>query len=323
MLAPAMQVAIGLLGLLLLYIAFFLTETAEGNIQNRLEALWITVDDLSKAALSRQAAFLQQVSRLLGAIFDRLFGKQLISAKAAATSICFSTAAPLLAFALIVAFDNDPPAWFSAAVILPLLGALILIAIGLAPVPIRYLAFVWVLVLVALLLYMHRDSLKGGVRTIVGDVLPILTVLAGSIACDILFISISRWYLRLGESMTSAWKILSMLIFNLLIGSLLLSPLAYALLAPGRMTDVRSMWGFLGASNLITALVPLLFAMLSLMAILHLAIWPLLQGPLYSVQRYGVVRQPKLLGSVGTICIVSAWPKSPVVQMISKLMHLA
>jgi hypothetical protein len=147
-------------------------------------------------------------------------------------------------------------------------------------------------------------------------------VLAGSIASDVFFISVSRWYLRKSEKLSSAWRTLSLLSFNLILGLLLVSPLIYGLFTPGRMTDMKALWGFLGASNLITALVPLLFALVSVIAIVHLAVWPLLQGPIYSAQRYGIVRRPKLVGSAGMMCLMSAWPKSPVVQIIAKLMHL-
>lgn len=62
MFAAVSHLLIGLIGTVLLYVALFLHETEEGKIQNRLEKLWVDIDDLSKAALSRQAAFLQRVS---------------------------------------------------------------------------------------------------------------------------------------------------------------------------------------------------------------------------------------------------------------------
>ena len=246
MLAQILHLAVGLLGLVLLYVALFLTETAEGNIQNRLEALWVRVDDLSKVALSRQAAFLQQVSKLLGALFDKLFGTKLISAKAAATSICFSSAAPLLLFFFAVALESGPSAWRSPAVTLPLLCAVVLLAIGLAPVPVRYLAFLWVVILAMLILYSNEDLFKWKLNLILRDVVPILAVLAGSIASDVFFISVSRWYLRKSEKLSSAWRILSLLSFNLILGLLLVSPLIYGLFTPGRNDRHESAVGFFG-----------------------------------------------------------------------------
>jgi hypothetical protein len=65
-----------------------------------------------------------------------------------------------------------------------------------------------------------------------------------------------------------------------------------------------------------------LYALLSVVAIVHLAVWPFLQDPIYSAQRYGIARQPKLVGSAGVMCLVSAWPQSPVVRIMAKLMHL-
>ena len=64
MIANFFHLVLGLMGLLL-YAGLFLTETEEGRLQNRLEELWIRVDDLQSRAVSRQAAFLQQVSGLI------------------------------------------------------------------------------------------------------------------------------------------------------------------------------------------------------------------------------------------------------------------
>jgi hypothetical protein len=51
MVTTLFHLLVGLLGLALLYAALFLHENEEGQLQNRLEKLWVAVDDLSKAAL--------------------------------------------------------------------------------------------------------------------------------------------------------------------------------------------------------------------------------------------------------------------------------
>ena len=77
----------------------------------------------------------------------------------------------------------------------------------------------------------------------------------------------------------------------------------------------------IGASNLITALIPFLFVLLSLAAIAHLILWPVLEMPIYSAQRHGIVRQPKLLGATAIACLLFAWPNSPLVHAVAKLIH--
>ena len=81
--------AIGL-GSVLLYIALFLYETESGNYQNRLEDLWVRIDDLSRTALTRQTAFLKQTLGFLSFGFDSLFGKKLISTRSIAITLSYS-----------------------------------------------------------------------------------------------------------------------------------------------------------------------------------------------------------------------------------------
>src|SRR5262252_6583201 len=54
-----------LAGALLLYAGLFLTETEEGRLRNRLEELWIRVDDLRSKAMNLQAALLRQTAGLV------------------------------------------------------------------------------------------------------------------------------------------------------------------------------------------------------------------------------------------------------------------
>ena len=75
-----------LLGVLSLYVAFFLYENEEGRLQNTLEELWIRVADRSDGgsiAISRLAG---EVSRLTSRALDRIFGQQYLSRRAIGVS---------------------------------------------------------------------------------------------------------------------------------------------------------------------------------------------------------------------------------------------
>ncbi len=324
-----LQLLTGLLGLVLLYMAFFLSESAEGKIQNRLEGLWVRVDDLSKVALTRQAAFLQQISKLLSSAFDRRFGTRLFSAEAAATSICFSSVALGLFLSLLPGLtgstDTTPSGVWDVM--------LVLFLVGLAPVPSRYLGFLWVPLLFAGdVLYYDRHAPDGHMTS---HLLEIAGIVMGGIASDVFFIAASRWFLRRSENISSAWRIASLLLFNACLGLVLVSPLFLlipaireplrAVLVAGGANSLASKvvvaLVFVGASNILTAAIPLLFALLCLVAIAHLILWPALEAPIYSAQRYGLIRQPKLLGAVALACLLFAWPNSPLVGIITKLVH--
>ena len=51
MLNLCIRVTVAILGGLLLYVGLFLHEDEEGRIQNRLEQLWIRIDDLQQSAI--------------------------------------------------------------------------------------------------------------------------------------------------------------------------------------------------------------------------------------------------------------------------------
>jgi hypothetical protein len=217
MIASLLHTVVGLLGILLLYLAFFLGETDEGNLQNRLEELWIRVNDLSKTALSKQAAFLQQVSGLLSFGFDRLFGTRLLSAMAIATSICFSVAGFLLLWEIV-----DP----SFLVALIVCAALL---IGLAPGPLRYLGFLWIPGIAVGIAYIDRVNISSwSVRDIAewflddpDYVLLPWAALVGSVISDIIFVATTRWCLRRSSRLRSTLAIISLLTVNGCVGVLL------------------------------------------------------------------------------------------------------
>jgi hypothetical protein len=101
------HLVVGIVGCLLLYVALFLHETEQGELQNRLEKLWIDIDDLSKSALSKQIAFLQQVSALVTSGLDKLSGKKLLSFAAVATSFCFSVSSVSAFWAYFISHIQD------------------------------------------------------------------------------------------------------------------------------------------------------------------------------------------------------------------------
>src|SRR5260370_34459695 len=100
------HVVSGLVGLLRLYTGLFLAGTGGGQLQDRLEELWVRVDDLQSRALTRQAAFLQQASSLVADGFVRVFGRKLVSVRSVASCLCFSMASMYLSLAL---FGGDLP----------------------------------------------------------------------------------------------------------------------------------------------------------------------------------------------------------------------
>ena len=102
----ALRVLAGIVGAISLYAALFLYEDEHGNLENRLEDWWVKLDDERNSAVSRHTAFMREVARLAGDVFDRVFGKKLLSPQAFGVSSAF-TIAGVAVFALVVRFGQS------------------------------------------------------------------------------------------------------------------------------------------------------------------------------------------------------------------------
>jgi len=316
MIAALAHSAVGLLGLVLLYAALFLHETEEGQLQNRLEKLWVDIDDLSRTALSKQTAFLQRVSALANSALNKLFGVHLFSPGAVAASLCFSFASCILVNIAMVPLlrhrlNESEMYAFGVGIISTL--------IGLLRTPWRYLAFPWILFLLwGMSTSDEWPESRGEVS------LRMSLVLIGGFLCDVLFIALSRWCLRKCSNMTNGWKLASLLILNGSIGLALISPLVLDIILFFKRihrNEPISRLTLLASSNGVTGAISLFFILLALAALAHLLVWPLLERPLYSLQRFGLVRNPKLLAALSVTCLLFAWPHSPLILGITKLIH--
>jgi len=322
MLAGALHILVGLLGSLLLYMSLFLTESEEGQIQNRLEELWVRIDDLSKSSLTKEAAFLQQASALLANGLDWLFGNKLLSAKAIATSLSLSGAATLLYL-----HNAQPLLPFPSVA---LIIGLVLVATSFAPGRLRYLGFMWIpLSALWFLIGALGEIIRG---------LQYFSFLAafygGALVSDVLFVAITRWLLRKISRQRETATLLTLLCSFVCLGILLAAPTLVALLIYYRRAFGAVSLGtgpvfvgvmvllFVGASNSVSLLIVLLLFLLFLVVLLHRLIWPVLARPLYAAQRFRVFRSPKLLAGLAGLCLQFAWPQSRLVHFLAKLIHL-
>jgi hypothetical protein len=325
MFATLLHALVGVSGLALLYAALFLKETEEGQIQNRLENLWVDIDDLSRAALSKQTAFLQQVSAMANSALNKLFGARLFAARAVSASLCFSLGSALL---ILLSMGE----WIGLVInpklqVYALIFGIVSFLIGLLPTPYRYFGFLWVSGFMILVLHgdWQMPHAESWLHFLMKESLPFFVVLVGGFISDILFIALSRWCLRKSSQLKNGWKIASLLSLNGCIGLTLISPVILQTLIVIRRNYMEhrmdSLLLFLGASNLVGGAISFLFVALAFASLLHLVIWPILEKPIYSLQRYGVARNPKLLASTSATCLGLAWPHSPIIQFIIKLIR--
>jgi hypothetical protein len=97
----ACRVVAFLLGVFGLYLTCFLFEGEEGRWQNRLETLWISIDDRARMTDSRFTAVVSRVAQVLVKGYNRMFGEHLISFQAVGVSISSSLAFAMLLSAII------------------------------------------------------------------------------------------------------------------------------------------------------------------------------------------------------------------------------
>ena len=329
MITGIFHVFLGLTGLLLIYAGRFLTETEEGQLQNRLEELWIRVDDLQSSAMSRQAALLQQVSSLVADGLAKLFGQKLFSVKSVASCLCFSMASMYLSLAVFV---KEVPLLSKPV----LLGcSLILLSFGFSQ-KLRYLSFAVLALGVLLELFRLRGSLKI-YHASLGEVASGAVIYVIGILSVIGLVALTRWSLRLASHLSSTPGLIAIILANMALSASLLGPLIFVELLPYHISILgprigRSLisrpHGFLiffydiSTTNLFTAALALVLVLVLLAALLHRLVWPAISRPVYAVHRYGLIMQHALLTTLGTTCLVLAWPNNPLVKAIEKLFHL-
>lgn len=67
-----------------------LYQTEQGELQSRLQDMWIIIDDLQKKALSRHVAFVNVMASMVTSLSERVFGRKLISLQSLTVTICYA-----------------------------------------------------------------------------------------------------------------------------------------------------------------------------------------------------------------------------------------
>ena len=84
------RVIAGAVGMLAFYMSFLMYEDEEGVWQNRLEELWIIIDEQKKAAEGTTTALFNRIGDILRKAFDHLFGTRLLSFRSFVITANFS-----------------------------------------------------------------------------------------------------------------------------------------------------------------------------------------------------------------------------------------
>ncbi len=82
--------------------------------------------------------------------------------------------------------------------------------------------------------------------------------------------------------------------------------------------DAIAQWlGIACMSNLVDALCLLLLILIMAILLAHRLAWPLLKRPIYAANRKQLIKNTKLLGTLGTMLLLYAFPNNSVVKWIT------
>jgi hypothetical protein len=307
-----------LLGLFCVLTAIVLYPGEEGKIQSKFEDFWVTVDDYQKSALSKHAAFMQQVARLETHFLDIVFGHRLFSGKAATVSFSLSLAT-ISIFGAVIAYQQDFMPY--VRLWLGFLCGSILLGGACIFLRKRLLLIPAVLTAVSLILLWLYQSVHGSLAYLEAAGLLFVLVSLLGFFCDISFVALTRRLLRFAGEMTSFFRILLVVVGTICLGIGLMAPyLASQVSFPGDFLNPdaasqsnipsylsRQIIGFLvnpflysiSVTNVFDAMLALVFVLLAVILLVHRAAWPLLTRTLFHVQDIGTKGRRAVLIALG------------------------
>ena len=315
------------IGLLAVSLASLTYEDEEGHFQSRLENGWIRLDEAKKASLSWTASFIKVVAELTSRCIDRVFGKRLLSPRAVAVSIVLSAASCALTGSIvsilpiaILAKNHNPTNAITFFVLFLRILAFALVP-GLSeivPLPWRpwhprIIRAVWwvsltstALVAASFLLHVYASTPNGHKYGVLFTGV-LLLGLAFGVLCDLSYIAFMRWILRrIANADQISRIVLAMTLMVLAAVMIVVLPFYFGIrLAPySEPLGIALILSYTVNSLDVAALLVVL-ALATLM-LAHRLMWPLLQRPLYAIQRAPLIKQRGWMWAIGIFFITYA-----------------
>jgi hypothetical protein len=290
-------------GAVLICAGLFLYEDEEGRFQNKVEQWWVRLSDIQKVSRSRVAAFMQEVARLTGKGFDRLFGQPLFSPRVVPVSIYLSFASCFLLFFVMLPHINHPPSTTRQGA----LGFMaFFLALALVPAIFRNkgILAIWWAIIPATLLSMSGFLVfvfkTRGPRSLFYGMGLVALIFISSLFCDLIYIALTRYVLRRISGIDRIPEIFLMIFLNILgLAIPVLGPV-YAGVAiskhfpqAGAMVVVSLLLNFIDFLACFAA-----FAIACLLFV-HRIFWPAVQRPLYAVYRFAPIKEKQWLVRIG------------------------
>jgi hypothetical protein len=315
------RIAAGCAALAAFYVAWFVYEDEERKLQNKIETWWLELDDIRNSMVSRQAAFVVVIAQKANAILDRMFGPRLLAKDSIAAAASLTIAGYYFSVALLVAIAGvrGPPSWVAGAVAVTILACagapLASPRLRLFPRLVMW-AFIASVVLVVLTTALflgaslideeppeHFSSMaEMGPQNVF-----IMVAVSAAIALTLFQVAVARRAMRSTIVAKSEWPVLLGMIFVAApVGIMLTLMMATERTGSDAITlsNVATFMGFAtGMACIISMALWSLLAVIATLMLLHRLVWPLASRLLYSLARYRIVQNKKVLNAAGTMLL--------------------
>jgi len=298
-------------GVSVMVLASLLRENEEGSLQNRIEELWIRLDDWRGATEKWHRRLLGASAALVERLATRAFGSKLLSFRAVSVSACLALTSPLLLMSVL-----GPPSTF-------------LVSTGVAMLVTAFVPILWpwasritaaaAILGVGLFGFIFRRDLDLFVI--------IFGALVLSLVCGSSTLAVTRYLLRRLEASPSPWLVgigivmatlglIGMIVVPLRVASLVM-PIAPDMTAIGHFRQPNR-WAsggcvifslLIAAMNVASVLLLVLFAAACSMFLLHRLAWPAIERPVYAIARHGVFQYRKSVFALGLLITSTAAPR--------------
>ena len=302
----------GFLWLLTYYIAFFMYEDEEGRWQNVIESLWIAVNDKSKVTGSKTNALFNQIATAVTWVFDRIFGRKLFSVRFITISASYSFAGVFLAAFLVLRLYFIPlPSELSKNLPTLLMFAqwtgLTFLVLAVLPslFSSRWLVGLNLLPLAFMIFGVVLNTVK--THHVAQKHLIFLAMLLFALLSDLLLIVLIRFTVRWLAEQTTVPRIVRAILIQLgVIGCLIVVPWSVSVCLTEAFGSKFAFIGSLAVFNIFTGLWSGLFFLSLLFVLVHRLVWPMLSRLIYPLARHQLIRNRKLMASIGTACFLFA-----------------
>jgi len=289
------------IGVLSLYLAFFLSKDHEGKSRDRIESLWLKIEDEWDTG-SRFIVFLRTIAQTANTILDWLLGKKLVWHRSFGVSSSFALCGFWIASSIL--FESD-----SKSMAVQIFLGILSFACGFAPLLLQRESMTAIslcpcLATPAIALGFSRVPL---LQSFFIAVALIVGLLAG-----FFLIVVQRARIRRMCASPDLITMLPMLLLQALLPVLLFSVPFIIDIYLGNAT-VTTVVEILTCLNFSNELMLLTFFWVLALVILHRLLWPVLGRLVHSLGRYGIVHHPVVMAGFGIVCLVAAfqghgWP---------------